>query len=182
MQTLSPIVGSVLAALIAGIVSFLVSVFTKESKTSEFRQAWIDALRNDMAEFISAYHYIANETAVAKEVGTELPGWFHSLKDELLKIEQMQARIELRLNPKEHAEIIRSMRDLVGFSNFDIDDFGSRKSAIESLISDTQKLLKAEWVRVKRGEVIYRTTKWISLMVVITSLILFIWVVVAQPG
>jgi hypothetical protein len=50
---------TVIAAMIAGFVALAGSAVTyigllisKESKTSEFRQEWIDALRNDIAEQI----------------------------------------------------------------------------------------------------------------------------------
>ena len=47
-QIPSVAVGAVVAALIAGTVSLLGLIISKEQKTSEFRQAWIDALRNDL--------------------------------------------------------------------------------------------------------------------------------------
>lgn|SRR6266446_644807 len=48
-----PAIGAVMAAIIAAGISFLVTVLAKEQKTSEFRQAWIDALRKDLSEFIA---------------------------------------------------------------------------------------------------------------------------------
>lgn len=47
-------VGAVLAATIAGGMSFLGSVFSKDQKTSEFRQAWIDGLRSEISQLICA--------------------------------------------------------------------------------------------------------------------------------
>lgn len=41
-------VGAVGAAMIAAFVSFLGLIIGKEQKTSEFRQAWIDALRSEL--------------------------------------------------------------------------------------------------------------------------------------
>ena len=46
-------VATIAAALVAGLVSFIVTVLSKEQKTSEFRQAWIDALRSDIADFVA---------------------------------------------------------------------------------------------------------------------------------
>ncbi len=48
-----PLLSAIAAAFIAGAVSFIVTVLSKEQKTSEFRQAWIDALREDLAIFAS---------------------------------------------------------------------------------------------------------------------------------
>lgn len=41
-------IGAIGAALIAATVSLLGLIISKEQKTSEFRQAWIDALRSDL--------------------------------------------------------------------------------------------------------------------------------------
>jgi hypothetical protein len=59
-----PILGPIVAAVIAGAVAFLASVFSKEQKTSEFRQAWIDSLRNDLSELISITLQIGDEILV----------------------------------------------------------------------------------------------------------------------
>jgi hypothetical protein len=63
-----PAIGVVMAAIIAGGISFLVTVLSKDHKTSEFRQAWIDALRDDLSEFVanvdaltSLYRFKLNE-------------------------------------------------------------------------------------------------------------------------
>jgi hypothetical protein len=46
-------VGAVAAALIAGLISLLGLIISKEQKVSDFRQAWIDALRSDIAAVIT---------------------------------------------------------------------------------------------------------------------------------
>jgi hypothetical protein len=161
-KELVPVLGSVLAAIVAGVVAFLASVLTKENKVSEFRQAWIDGLRDDISEFVSVFYWIVDELA---EAGIEPP----SLKNEFISIERMQARIELRLNPKEHAELLRHLHGLVRFESYDTKDAKSRNAAVNSFVFESQKVLKDAWIRVKRGEWTYRLTKWISLLVVAAS-------------
>jgi len=90
-----------------------------------------------------------------------------SLKQEFLKIELMQARIELRLNPKEHRDLIGKLRSTVRFNSVEVADIASHTQAVESLLADVQIVLKTEWKRVKRGEPIYWLTKWISLLIFI---------------
>ena len=52
---------AILVALISGVFSLVGLIISKEAKLSEFRQAWIDALREDLSNFtahavmISAY-------------------------------------------------------------------------------------------------------------------------------
>lgn len=167
-------VATVVAAFIGGAVAFLASVFTKESKTSEFRQAWIDSLREDVSKFISAYHLITHhvESAVAEGNAVNVSVHLERLKAELLLAEQMQASIELRLNPNEHGDVISLIRRLVDADELASADFEQRKEAIEDLVQRVQVILKSEWVRVKKGEPIYRFAKWLSLGVVMVSVVL----------
>lgn len=147
-----------MAAVIAGAVAFLASVFTKESKTSEFRQAWIDGLRNDISHFIGAYYWVS-------DVASERPEELATLKDEFIKLEHMQARIELRLNDKkEHEEILCQLHGLVRFETFSVQDSVARTAAVNNFVAESRRILKGEWTRVKRGELTYRITKWISLL------------------
>ena len=50
---LAPI-ATVVAALITALIAYINLTLSKEQKTSEFRQAWIDGLRNDLAAFFSS--------------------------------------------------------------------------------------------------------------------------------
>ena len=45
------------------------STLTKEQKTSEFRQAWIDALREDLARFLGAARAFARAVEVLHQFG-----------------------------------------------------------------------------------------------------------------
>ena len=47
-------VATVVAALIAALISFVNLTLSKEQKTSEFRQAWIDGLREELATLFSS--------------------------------------------------------------------------------------------------------------------------------
>ncbi|MGV3742883.1 MAG: hypothetical protein ACO1NO_11300 [Burkholderiaceae bacterium] len=50
---MSELVG-VLVALIAAAASLVATTLSKEQKVSEFRQAWIDGLRSELATFLSS--------------------------------------------------------------------------------------------------------------------------------
>ena len=164
-----PLLGSVIAAIIAGAVAFLASVFSKEQKTSEFRQAWIDSLRNDLAEFISILLQVGDEFSVRQKRGQDLQALRAHLdarQPEFERLEACKARIELRLNPKEHVVLLKAVNAMTEPSEHDA------KAA--ALIAESQKVLKAEWKRVKRGEPIFRVTKWVSLIVCLTAVALAI--------
>jgi hypothetical protein len=60
MQSEMPIgnvaaIASIVAALITGAIAFINLTLSKEIKTSEFRQVWIDALRIDLAAFFCGF-------------------------------------------------------------------------------------------------------------------------------
>lgn len=156
---------TVIASFIGATLTFLVAVFTKENKTSEFRQSWIDALRADVAEFIAIWYFITTDLeAVAKEGtrGVSVREYGQSLKAELIKIEMLQARIELRLNPDEHAELIAKIRQLAKIHNMVGLTFDQRVTTIEEFTKSFQTALKREWKRVKSGELIYQIVKWVG--------------------
>ena len=161
---LIPVLGPVLAALIAASAAFLASVLSKESKTSEFRQAWIDHLRDDLADFVAAYALL---TDMAQSVNDDdgFNEWVKLVKSEMLQVESAKARIVLRLNPDEHDRLISKISALTSHEAIYGDEH-DRDRMLDTLVSESQLVLKLEWRRVKRGERAYQLTKWASLGVV----------------
>lgn len=160
---------AITVALIAGIVSFIVSVLSKDQKTSEFRQAWIDALRGDIADFVSknlAFIEAVKIQGARPGADEELGGYLLSDRfQEMLDIEATRARILLRLNPKEHEAFIQLVNNVYGKSEFaKPDEHKGLPQRVEALIQESQTILKYEWGRVKTGEPIFRVTKWVSLI------------------
>lgn len=93
-------IGTIAAALIAGLVSLLGLIISKEQKTSEFRQAWIDALRTELSAVIA--HANAIHGAKAADFKTPAELW-KDVRDDYVGINEATARIRLRLNPNEPA-------------------------------------------------------------------------------
>jgi hypothetical protein len=183
LKVLAGASATVLAALIAAAITFLVSVFTKESKTSEFRQGWIELLRNDLAQFVGTWWHLINEFDRAKRTPNlfDSPDFWLSLKPELLKVEELQTRIELRLNPKEHVELIAQIRRLGGAHDFVGTEFKEKKAAFDQLVAESQRVLKGEWRRVKEGEWTYRWVKRISFVALLLAAAV-VCVVVLENG
>jgi CHASE3 domain sensor protein len=148
-------------ALIAGGVSLAGLLITNQSKVSEFRQEWINALRDDVASLVT--HALQAHAAQEAEVA--------------VKINEAVARIRLRLNPKEEESkaILAAMLKLRG-AVYSATDFDQVKSGVEELISATQVVLKKEWSRVKTGEPFYRWT----FRVVVAGVLLLVLVVLYQ--
>lgn len=175
-------IGAISAATIAGGISFLIAVLSKDQKTSEFRQAWIDGLRNEVAELISLFLVITDTIRVMDREGKTLEqiGEHLSQKDEhFCKWEMSDAKIKLRLNPREHHKLLAALLVLRKFpKSGKLLDSGAADAVVEEVIKESQTVLKCEWKRVKRGEPVFVATKAISLTVIVGAVLL--WVGYAQ--
>ena len=107
--------GAVIAAVISGYWSFVNLVVSKDQKVSEFRQNWIDLLREDFASYTSKL--LSFQTAwVAyrhlNEEGDRLGAKF-ILGEKMLiqEIIELSYRIKLRLNPVDDEELITLIDD-----------------------------------------------------------------------
>lgn len=163
MATIQPYfaaLATVAAALIAALVTFLATVLSKEQKTSEFRQQWIDGLRTDLSD-------LCGEAVVLAIMSKRLEG--QALKREeleraielrysnLVKARALATRIELRLNPSEHAALLHvlgGLREKLGAQSPD-----AVNAALDKLVDSSKSVLKFEWDRVKAGEPAFQRTK-----------------------
>ena len=64
-------IGLIIAAIIAGVVSFLSLIISKEQSISDFRQQWIDALRKDIAIIVGRVVAIHGESIVEHKENQE---------------------------------------------------------------------------------------------------------------
>jgi hypothetical protein len=156
MQWMSNAVG---AAIIAGIGSFIGILITRQSKVSEFRQEWINSLRTEVASLISHAFTIYD--------------WDGKKSDRFdvafAEVHRLTALITLRLNPKEPESLalIAAMNDLRESIHTADAKFELINTKVNALTSTTQKVLKTEWRRVKRGEPLYRWCFRITVTIVI---------------
>ena len=162
-------------ALIAGAFTFAGLVLGKENKTSEFRQAWIDNLRQEISDFVGATSHVLSywlyirDTSNTEEIYQQRCSDFLKQSDQILsKIVSLEARIRLRLNPTEHGEFIAQLARVYEFVSADTlpSSHKTVRPELEKLIQLSQHLLKSEWVRVKRGEPAFWITRAIALGVV----------------
>ena len=182
---MTTLVVTIAIALIGAFVSFVGVILSKEQKISEFRLSWIEALRDDLAYLIArvqAIHATLKGTPGPINIGT--PQGL-KLREEFLELTQASVRIKLRLNPKKesHKAVITLMDENeklfetgIGNAAFDqIDDFASR------ITEASQQLLRSVWEEVKRGEPVFRVTKWISLAIAVLALLLLVVALSLQP-
>ena len=182
-------IATVVASIIAGAMSFVNLTLTKEQKTSEFRQAWIDALREDLATFFASTRAFARATQEAKgnmggiESETPFAMTKEKISDLRYQVAETRYRIQLRLNPEEpeHTELLRLMQVAVAKQQEVLLDGGVTENvllAVETAAAYAPKILKAEWERVKKGELPFRLARnWVAPLLVILSFafIFFLW-------
>lgn len=164
-------IGVIFAALIAGLISLVGLIVAKEQKTSEFRQAWIDATR----ESISAYLTSLNSVHDALQV---------KYKDHAEKVDKLgpfyreanksAMDLYLRLNPKEsaHVELFDMMDEVWKISTKDETfKLEKLKDLEDSIVKKSQSILKSEWRRVKRGELAFVVAKWMAFTFVSVAIV-----------
>ena len=155
---------SIVVAIIAGFVSFIGLVITKEQKVSEFRQAWIDVLRNDVAELMSAINHfeLTYLTYKMKNKGKWSPNFIGEHVEITNKIQLLIHRINLRLNPKDSEGIIEELEKLnkILTNPSEMLKDNALENATKNFNDKIHQVLKSEWERVKEGEPWFRFTKW----------------------
>lgn len=177
-------IATIVTALIAAAITFVNLTLTKEQKTSEFRQIWIDALRQDLSSFFATARTFAraSQESIAfgggSKEGAPMALTEEKISDLRYQIAETHYRIQLRLNPKEaeHEELLRLMQVAIEKQQNMLAGKGDTKTilqAIEVAAKYAPQILKTEWERVKSGELPYRLTRnWIAPITFFGSLLL----------
>jgi hypothetical protein len=176
-------IGAVVAALIAAIVSLIGLIVSKEQKTSEFRQDWIDALRADVARLVAhATAMAANRSASYESPAAQL----QALRDDLVGINEATANLRLRLNDKEAPSravlaAVEAIETL--FYNTSPVTPDHLNPLLKDLVAKAKLVLKEEWLRVRRGEITFRIAKWAASALVLATVAAILWyILAASPG
>ncbi|MFM9487927.1 hypothetical protein [Pseudomonas monachiensis] len=174
--------GVITAALLTGFFSIMNMVSAKENKVSEFRLAWIDGLRNEIAEYTSAAQEIYRARNPNKFSGEE----FHSItekhnleiefyketKEAYARAVENLSKIQLRLNPEHIRENpngaeAKLMEAVLKARRLRNKDFKEILQCCEEIRNAAAPILKSTWDLVKRGEPWYRVIRTSSLITVL---------------
>jgi hypothetical protein len=164
-------IGAMIAALIAGTVSLLGLIISKEQKTSEFRQAWIDALRSDLTAFLTQINAIHDATKVKYANHAEK---VQTLRPLYIPLNTSTFNILLRVNPSEDKckRLLDAMEAFNALTANEAELTTENIRAIESeFLKSSQALLKSEWRRVKSGERTFRIAKILAVLVILASIL-----------
>lgn len=163
-------VGAVIAAFIAALSAFLGIVISKENKTSELRQAWIDSLREDISIFVAYGRRLATHYKIKIHgLIQPRPSSTENVDENRLTLSEKYYAIKLRLNPNEqdHQQLAMQLDEVYAIAESEdrtekqLEDI---EIACDSAVAQAQTILKKEWERVKRGEPIFLATRRIALL------------------
>lgn len=168
------------AAMLAGAIAALTLIVNKENKISEFRQAWIDGLREDLTNFLSASRTCTRALqernyARQKQFTNPMPIDEATTVKLRHQVAECAYRIKLRLNEKKHphqeletlmTESTTLVSHYFGGTSDNVDEV---LTGIERVGKQAREVLKTEWERVKQGELAYRVAKWLAFFLVVIA-------------
>ncbi|MCE7027843.1 hypothetical protein [Jiella avicenniae] len=174
-------IGAVGAAIIAGLVSLLGLIISKEQKVSEFRQIWIDELRKCLVSYLANINAISDAIRLMKsrkENNIDLIPIYKLLNEASHGI-----ILRINIDEKPAKRLLNSMKKFEALSTSNNSLTPENVSLIEAeFLQSSKDLLKFEWKRVKRGEPIFRFTKYLSIFAVLCMLALLTFVLIAQDA
>ncbi|HDM8059305.1 hypothetical protein [Vibrio harveyi] len=164
--------GTIFAAFMAGAFSFFNLVNSKEQKISEFRQAWIDSFRGEIASLVSAVYFISyylsnTSEPKAKDIEDSHKAYVSSCAALLTRINAQDPDIATN---HVNTVFLERLTDLqTAFNN---GHWRHVNILAQHLIDSSKPLLKSEWERVKKGEKGYRRTLLIAALLCVLGLVI----------
>jgi len=162
------VLAAVLAAVVAGYFGLVGLIVTKDAKTSDLRQAWIDALRLELSQAVSHFEAwtLTNHISGSAQI--------LSRAEAVAKFRTSEASIRLRLNPSKALndpafKVLDEMAAMIATGNHDTAIAQQKASA---LVIATQPVLKEAWERVKRGESWFQGVKATSIALIVVGICL----------
>lgn len=172
---------TLVAAFIAALVSLVTLVNTKEQKTTEFRQAWINSLRAEAAKFASQARYIAGAIHNAKRFDPNCfsrdSKAYEAYAENRKEIAVAYYLISLHFKPDDLdfqrlAQLMDKVLNALGRP--ERVTFEEINSSLRRMTEEVRTLLKEEWERVKAGEAPYKWTKRVAIVLMLVLFFVFI--------
>ncbi|MGS0724584.1 hypothetical protein ACVBKF_00230 [Shewanella sp. 0m-11] len=146
---------TILAAFIGGIVALTSTVIAKEQRISEFRQAWIDAFRNDIVDLIACGTKVASLTSL-----TEVNPNKHAENSFKARAHYftLAARINLRFNSGDGLELMRSINrtNKIDTQNINTSLINQMTTINGEIMELSQQIISTEWENIKKGGLLSR--------------------------
>jgi DNA mismatch repair ATPase MutL len=144
----------------AALAAVVVGLITREIKISEFRQAWINGLRDELAQFFdkASRWFEASRYADWEKIRQDRETLkINAVPKELLESEyealHLLMKIQLRFKPDDEnsKDLLEKMENLLATQNFirNGDPMKDWAKLCDSAIMDGRRLLKTEWETTK---------------------------------
>ncbi|WP_140921033.1 hypothetical protein [Limnobaculum xujianqingii] len=153
-------IAAIIAASLGAIGAAIGLIITKENKTSEFRQAWIDGLRKELAELMMYYCCISDKTD--PEIVSELTD----------KINFAAASIKLRFTSDNPTPSEDELLQLISKNILATKPELSPQVFRKRYYRHSEIILKSEWERVKKGERKYRICVMVAVILASISIVI----------
>lgn len=150
----------------AALIPYLALIVAKENKISEFRQAWIDSLREELAQLVG---HMNGMEGTLRQGNTRAEAWKEGRED-VIGTNRCIAMVRMRLNPKEdQAKKLGAILDELNnyFAPKNISNTERFNDIERRLLTQSQVFLKEEWTRVRNGEFFFAATRVTFLVLVV---------------
>jgi hypothetical protein len=171
-------VATVIAAFLTAVIALVNMLNSKDQKTTEFRQQWINALRGHISEFAAQARWIGGAVEQAKRFD---PNCFsrdskaydsYASSRERISVAYYSICLHFKPSDKDFASLDTHMREVLTLLARPSElRFGTVSDSLGQLTDEAKRILKTEWKRVKAGELTYRITKYAAMLVILGSLI-----------
>jgi hypothetical protein len=182
LKNIITMLGVMFAAIIGGFFSLMNLVSSKEQKVSEFRQNWIDSLRESISSYIASLYYISTLYEHYVKQHPDKKDRFEMTKgveETYLLVNKMYNDIIFRINDNETKPELKKLNDdfLLALEEsrelFNKNELKEAKLSCNKIREHTKPLLKNEWKRVKTGETTYRYSKYFAIIILIIGIGIF---------
>ncbi|HAS6887605.1 TPA: hypothetical protein I7288_23120 [Vibrio parahaemolyticus] len=172
----------VIVTIIAALVSFIGLIIAKDHKVSEFRQSWINDFRDGVSELLGCVinihaHYIIAESENENDDNNKAEVTFIKNSHELYNdAHRIVYKLKLMLNPKKDHDLISAISrvEAMIIDSDKLDDESHFHDVTDKLYKLSHNTLKNEWTRVKKGEFVFHSTKYLLGLTMIFFVITYI--------
>lgn len=143
----------ILTLLVALVGPFLAYRYAQRLAASQNRSAWLDALRDDVANLIAAADNVSTLIKHVQSLG-EVKAILeaeHVLRDKTSALQVLRFRVRLRLqqaNPN-HLALIEVIEQFVKAAKGDETE---RRSLRDALVAHSELVIQQVWQRIERGK------------------------------
>ena len=140
----------ILTITVTVLVAIFVALMARQLKISEFRQAWIEGIRKDTAEYMTKAHewidiYIDFNSETDQKIKSEIAPILDRIKYDSFHV---LWRIELRFKPDDETanKLLVCFRELLDPAKLTPEkQYSSWRDMADNAVLQTRALLKKEW-------------------------------------